>query len=170
MAMLFGRQSGSDAGAESNYSSTLEVIDALYTLEMKSNIAALGQRRRSARLHRSMAQWSSYWPVALGIAVSFFAPQMRAFVEPYRPWGLWLGFPMAALSIQPGVHLGSWMSSTLPTALLYLQFPLEGLLAKVAQRDKVTVYGVALQVLYFHALCFIDLWLLNGGLHRLMGR
>jgi hypothetical protein len=77
---------------------------------------------------------------------------------------------MVALSIQPEVHMGSMMSSLLPTAMLYLQFPLEGLLAKVAQRGKVTVDGVMLQVLYFHALCVIDLWLLNGGLHNLVGR
>jgi hypothetical protein len=170
MPFGFGRKSESDASEQGNYSATLEVIDALYNLEMKANIAALGQQRRNSRLHRSIAEWMSYWPVAVGMLISYFAPEIRAFVEPYRPWGLWLSFPMVALSIQPEVHMGSMMSSLLPTAMLYLQFPLEGLLAKVAQRGKVTVDGVMLQVLYFHALCVIDLWLLNGGLHNLVGR
>jgi len=54
--------------------------------------------------------------------------------------------------------------------MLYLQFPLEGLLAKIALRGNVRPYGVMVQVLYFHGLCIMELWLVNGGLWRLMGR
>ena len=168
MPMRFGTKSGFDAGAQGNSSDALRTIDALYNLEMKANIAALRQQQRSTRLHTSMAQWSEYWPVALGILVSFFAPQLRELVEPYRPWGLWVGFPMVALSSRPEVYLGSQLGSLLPTAMLYLQFPLEGLLAKFALRGSVTVYGVAIQVLYFHALCIVELWLVNGGLGQLL--
>jgi hypothetical protein len=93
---------------------------------------------------------------------------MREFVEAYRPWGLWLSFPMVALAIRPEVHMGSTMAAYLPTVLVYLQFPLEGLLAKVALKDHITVHGVIVQVVFFHGLCIIDLWLLSGGIWQVM--
>ena len=117
-----------------------------------------------------MAEWSAYWPVGVGIFVSFFAPQIRDLADPFRPLGLWISFPMVALSIRPEVYMGAHMAALLPTAMLYLQFPLEGLLAKIALKDNVTPYGVMLQVLFFHALCIIELWLVNGGFWHLIGR
>jgi hypothetical protein len=160
----------SDDTPQGNSSSALETIDALYNLEMRANLVALSQQRRTARLHRSLAQWSEYWPVALGILASFFAPQLREFVEPYRPWGLWVSFPMVAISIRPEIYMGTKMASLMPMAMLYLQFPIEGLLAKIALKGNVTPYGVMVQVLYFHGLCIMQLWLLNGGFWHLLGR
>ena len=160
----------SDDVPQGNGSVAMDAIDALYNLEMKANLVALRQQRRVSRLQRSLAQWTEYWPVAVGILISFIAPQIREFVEPYRPWGLWVSFPMVAISIRPEIYMGTKMAAFLPTAMLYLQFPIEGLLAKIALRGHVRPYGVMVQVLYFHGLCIMQLWLLNGGLWRLMGR
>ena len=168
MPRRFGTQS--DDTTPNNSSTALEAIDALYNLEMKANLVALRQQRRVTRLQRSLAQWTEYWPLAIGILASFLAPQLRAFVEPYRPWGLWISFPMVALSIRPEIYMGTKMAALLPTAMLYLQFPIEGLLAKIALRGNVTPYGVTVQVMYFHGLCIMQLWLLNGGLYHLIGR
>jgi hypothetical protein len=164
--MRFGRKPGLIGGEPVSGSDGLRMVEALYTLEMNANIAALRQQRRNARLNRAMTQWFSYWPVAVGILISFIAPLLRDFVEPYRPWGLWVTFPMVALSLRPEVYMGSMIAGLLPTAIMYLQFPLEGLLARFALRGNVTVYGVAIQVLCFHALCIVELWLLNGGLSQ----
>ncbi len=166
MQKLFGSQY--DDSAPSSGARALEMIDALYNLEMRANILALRQERRKARLQRSIAQWVEYWPVCAGILLSMVAPQMREFVEPFRPWGLWVSFPIVALSIRPEIYLGSHISAVLPAALTYLQFPLEGLLAKIALKGHVTVHGVVVQVVFFHGLCIMDLWLLNGGLYQLM--
>jgi hypothetical protein len=166
--MRFGTKSGPENTSQSSGSDAVAAIDALYSLEMKANFLALRQQRRAERVQRSMAQWSAYWPVAVGIMVSFFAPQMRAFVEPYRPWGLWVSFPMVALAARPEVYMGSKMAALFPTLMLYLQFPLEGLLAKFALRGNVTAYGVIVQVLYFHVLCVLELWLVNGGVWQLL--
>ena len=168
MPRLFGTQS--DDTTQSKGSAALEAIDSLYNLEMKANIVALRQQRRSIRLHKSIAQWAENWPVAVGILLSLFAPQLRGFVEQYRPWGLWVSFPMVALSVRPEIQMGSTMATLLPTAMLYLQFPLEGLLAKLALKGHVTPYGVMVQVMYFHGLCIMQLWLLDGGLWHLIGR
>ena len=166
MQKLFGAQS--DEPAQGNNAGALDMIDALYKIEMHANILAIREQQRRARFDKSMAQWAQYWPVALGILISLFAPQLREFVEAYRPWGLWLSFPMVALAIRPEVHMGSAMAAYLPTALVYLQFPLEGLLAKVALKGHITVHGVIVQVVFFHGLCIIDLWLLSGGLWQVM--
>jgi hypothetical protein len=64
--------------------------------------------------------------------------------------------------------MGSHIAAMLPAALTYLQFPLEGLLAKIALKGNVTVHGVVVQVVFFHGLCIMDLWLLNGGLWQLL--
>jgi hypothetical protein len=168
MPTLFGSQS--DDAPHGNNSAALEAIDALYHLEMKANILALRQQQRKARVQRSLGQWASYWPVALGIVISIFAPEIRACADLFRPWGLWVTFPMVALSIRPEIYMGSTMASLLPTAMLYLQFPLEGFLAKIALRGNVTVYGVIVQFVFFRGLCIMDLWLLNGGIWHLLGR
>ena len=120
--------------ANTGSSDALTAIDALYNLEMQANLLALRHQRRKERVQRSLAQWAEYWPMALGMLISVFAPQMREFVEAYRPWGLWVSFPMVAITMRPELHMSSAVATMLPTVMLYLQFPLEGLLAKVARR------------------------------------
>ena len=75
MPKRFGTQS--DDAPQGNGSAALAAIDALYDLEMKSNLLALRQQRRTERLHRSLAQWSEYWPMAVGILISLVAPQIK---------------------------------------------------------------------------------------------
>src|SRR5579859_2161998 len=105
MRKQFGSQH--DDAQQAGGFDALSALDALYKLEVNDNIMALRQRRRRERLSRSMAQWAAYWPFALGIMVSFLAPQMREFVEPFRPWGMWICFPMVALTMRPEMHLSS---------------------------------------------------------------
>jgi hypothetical protein len=164
--MLFGTQS--DDAPPVNNAAALEAIDSLYHLEMQSNLLYLRHQRRRERVRKSLSEWAAYWPMALGILLSCFTPQLREFLEQYRPWGMWIGFPMVSLALRPEVYLGSKMAALLPTALMYAQFPLEGLLAKVALKGTVTPYGVAMQVLYFHGLCVMELWLVSGGLQHLL--
>ena len=168
MPMPTATESGSNAGAQINGCDALRVIEALYDLELQANIAVIREEQRDERRHRSLAEWSSYWPVALGILGSFFAPQLREFVDGFRPWGLWGSFPLVALSLQPEMRMGSWMAAMLPTAAMYLQFPLEGLLARFTLRKGLTVRRVIEQVGCFHGLCIVDLWLLNGWVGHLM--
>lgn len=164
------REAESEDIPQASGSDALQAIDALYNLEMRANLMALQHQRRKERVSRSLSEWADYWPMALGILVSLFAPQLREFVEPYRPWGLWVSFPMVALTLRPEMNFSSEIAALLPTIMLYVQFPLEGLLAKVALKGHVTPYGVMVHVLYFHGLCIMELWLVNGGLWHLMGK
>ncbi len=165
-----GKKTVPDAGAQSSRSAALEAIDALYKQETRANIKALRERRRQARLERSLAHWTDYWPVAVGVVISFFAPQMRDMLSPFQQWGTWLVFPFVALAQRPEVYMGDKMAVLLPMVMLYAQFPLEGYLAKVILRGNVTVAAVAGQVLFIHALGIVELWLVSGAFWQLMAR
>lgn len=165
-----GKKTIPDASAQSSRSAALEAVDALYKQEMQANIAALRERRRQARLERSVAHWTEYWPVAVGVVMSFFAPQVHDLLAPFQQWGLWLVFPFVALAQRPEIYMGDKMAALLPMAMLYAQFPLEGWLAKILLRGNVTISAVAGQVLFIHGLCIVELWLVSGAFWQLMAK
>ena len=163
-------KSGPNAGVRGNRSVALEAIDALYKQEMKANIAALRERRRSQRKQKSLMRLAEYWPVAVGVVISLFAPQMQEIVAPFKPWGMWIVFPFVSIAGRPEIFMGDRLAVLVPAVMLYAQFPLEGLLARFALKGNVTVPSVLGQVLFLHALCIIELWLVNGSVWQLLGR
>jgi len=102
------------------------------------------------------------WPVIVGVGLAFIAPDLRDMVSQYHPWGMRLLFPVVALAERPEVQVGNWVTRLLPQVLLYLQFPAEGLLARMTLKHRVTLPGVARQVLFYHFLGATHLWLLSG--------
>lgn len=60
-------------------------VEALYEQELQANTTALQERRRKNRRRRSIHDWVEYWPLAAGIVVSSFTPQLRHVVEAFRP-------------------------------------------------------------------------------------
>lgn len=140
-----------------------EAMDEVYNRQKKANIAALRERERRARHGHSLKELSMYWPVAVGIVLSFFAPRLMELVTPFQPWGKWLVFPYMAILERPEVRL-SGDAGLLPMWMLYVQFPLEGMLAIMALRGKVTIGGVSGQVLTYHLLGAAELFLVNCAL------
>lgn len=137
-------------------------IDALYERERASNLASLEERRRQVRSLRSARDWAEYWPVAIGIVMGCFAPQLRALVELAKPWGLWVVFPLAAMIERPELAFSREFTYMAPTVALYAQFPLEGLLARWVLRGHVTVKRVLLQTFFLHFLGTMEMWMVNG--------
>ncbi|HEV2484670.1 MAG TPA: hypothetical protein VGT08_03970 [Terracidiphilus sp.] len=162
MLKFFGSKFGSNAQPQGNQSAGLSAIEAQYEREMQANLAALAERRRKTRRKRSVMDWAEYWPLAMGIVISCFVPQLHKLVVPYRPWGMWVVFPFAALIDRPEVGLSQGLASTLPLMIMYAQFPLEGLLARFGLRGRVTVLRVLGQVLFLHVMVFVELWLVSG--------
>lgn len=159
-----------EAGVQGNRSAALEAIDALYKQEMKANILALRERRRSLRQQKSLMHLVEYWPVAVGVFFSLFAPLLQEIVAPFKPWGMWIVFPFVSIAGRPEVFMGDKMAVLVPMVMLYAQFPLEGLLAKIALKGNVTPLAVAGQVLFLHLLCIVELWLVNGSVWHALGR
>jgi hypothetical protein len=166
MLKLFGNNSGYDASSQGGHSQALRAIDALYEQEMQANMAALAEQRRKTRRFRSAISLTEYWPFAVGIALSCFAPQISEFVAPFRPWGMWLAFPFAAIAGRPEMNLNGDLATSLPLLFMYAQFPIEGLLARFALKGHVTVPRVAGQILFLHLLAIVELYLVSGPLGK----
>lgn len=161
---------GPHKGSQGNRSDAQTAIDALYAQEMRDNVAALRERRRIRRHQQSVSRLVEYWPVAVGIVLSFFAPQLRDLIAPLGQWGMWLIFPFAVIAGRPEIYMGDEMAVILPMVMLYIQFPLEGLLAKIALKGNVTISGVAGQFLFYHLLGITELWLVNGAVRQVLAR
>jgi hypothetical protein len=157
-----GSKSGYRDGSQGSHTQALQAIDALYEREIQANMAALSEQRRRSRLQRSAVNLTEYWPFAVGIVLSCFVPQLRDFVEQFRPYGMWVVFPFAAIATRPEISSGSEISSLMPLMFMYAQFPLEGLLARFGLKGHVTVPRVLGQVLFLHLFAITELWLVSG--------
>jgi hypothetical protein len=137
---------------------------------MKENLLALRERRRILRQQKSLMRLAEYWPVGVGIFFAMFAPALQDIVAPFKPWGMWIVFPFVSIAGRPEIFMGDKLAAMVPTFMLYAQFPLEGLLAKIALKGNTRPPAVAAQVLLLHVLCIVELWLANGSVWQLLGR
>ena len=137
----------------------LEAEQALFRLWL--------QRQRRKRFWRGVGK---LWPIAIGAALGAIAPQLHAVVSRFEPWGLWLVFPFAVLGCRPELQVLGQIVRHLPLVLLYAQFPLEGLIAILALRLRVTVPGVAVQVFYLHYLAGLQLLMISGAVTQALVR
>ena len=112
---------------------------------------------RLQRFKLSLWRLLDYWPLALGVALGLLAPRLSALLAHSHPWGMWAVFPFVLLAGRPELHAG-----TLPSIILYLQFPVEGLVVQWAMRRHVTVSGTAGRVFYLHYLCVLQLLMVSG--------
>jgi hypothetical protein len=166
MLNIFGKKSKMDSSIQANHIAAFRAIDALYEQEMQANLAALTEQRRKSRRHNSAAHWAEYWPFAVGVAISCFVPQMRDFVDAYRPWGMWILFPFAALAGRSDIALSNQFVANMPLMYMFAQFPIEGLLARIAFRGRVSPLRVLGQVVCLHMFAVVELWLVNSPLGR----
>lgn len=121
------------------------------------------------RTRRFLGSLVRLWPVAVGIALGFLAPQLHAILDRFEPWGMWLVFPFAVLACRPEFHVAS-QSGSLPMLILYAQFPIEGMVARLALGRRVTVPGVAGQIFYLHYLAALQLAMIGGAVTQALIR
>ena len=143
---------------------------ALCQMEAETELAQLyemqrlHERREEERRRQFYRGLVRFWPVGVGFILACLAPGLQDLVAPFQPWGMRLVFPFVVLAGRQEIHLGAALARNLQGAMLYAQFPLEGLLAKILLRDRVTLAGVAVQLLLFHFLAVTEIWLLSGAL------
>ena len=118
-------------------------------------------RERHSRLVQSLV---TSWPIFVGILMAFCAPFLSEVLSVFKPWGMWLVFPFVELVGRPELHFGHDFQASAPHIMLFLQFPLEGLIAKKFLRGRVTLRGVASQVMIYHVLGAAQLWLVCRAL------
>ncbi len=106
--------------------------------------------------------WSLWWPVAAGLLLAVFAPGLREMALLWDPWGMRFLFPYVLLPGQPELGLGDELTRTLPRLMLYLQFPIEGLLTKINLSRGVRLSGALSQLVFLHAIGALVLFLVSG--------
>ena len=105
----------------------------------------------------------SWWPVVLGMGLGYLAPQLRDLLVPWAPWGMRLVFPFVLIAGRPEVGLSEELTAMLPQALLFAQFPLEGLAVKIMLGRGVKVSAAIGQMVSVHMVCTLVLWLVAGA-------
>jgi hypothetical protein len=107
----------------------------------------------------------SWWPVAAGVVLGCLAPQLSSLMASYEPWGPRIVFPFVQFVGLHEIGMSAELTRTLPQLMLYLQFPLEGLLTKSNLSRGVKISTALGQLVFLHALCVFVLWLvaLGGG-------
>jgi len=71
-------------------------------------------------------------------------------------------FPYVLLPGQREVGLSEELTRTLPQLMLYLQFPLEGLLTRLTFRRGIGLAGALGQLIFLHAIGALVLFLVSG--------
>lgn len=124
-----------------------------------------------AQHRKGWLRWiGNLWPIAAGVALGLLTPRLYELVVKFEPWGLWLVFPFAVLACRPELHAFAQLVRNFPMVVLYAQFPLEGLIARLALRRRVTPGGVAGQVFYLHYLAGLQLVMIGGAVTRALLR
>jgi hypothetical protein len=109
------------------------------------------------------ANWVSRWPVAAGVLLGLFAPQLSSLAASYGPWGMRIVFPLVLLSGLHETGFSDELTRNLPQIMLFLQFPLEGLLTMMTLNRGGKLSGALAQLVFLHGVCVLVLWMVAGG-------
>lgn len=107
--------------------------------------------------------WKSWWPLYAGIALSCIAPQLRSLLEPLAPWGMRAVFPFVQFFGLHELGMSDELTSTLPQIVLFLQFPIEGLMMKGSLSRGYKVSKAIWQLVSLHFVGALVLWIVALG-------
>lgn len=121
---------------------------------------ATAQRRRPKPA--GLALW---WPTLVGMALGFVAPRLWQYIQSaWSQLGPLCVFPYLFLCGRPELGIGQKLAANLSQLMLYLQFPLEGMIATwVVSKGSRQTKALG-QVALVHGLGIFVLWLLSKQL------
>ena len=108
-------------------------------------------------------RWTSWLPIAAGIAISSMAPQLFGLAGHWNPWGQRVLFPLVQLVGLHEIGMSDELTRTLPQLMLYLQFPLEGLLVASNLRRGMQPGRAFAPLPGLHFVCALVLWIVALG-------
>jgi hypothetical protein len=144
----------------------LYIASELERFVLQEHLAAFYKSVQAERHARSLRFLVSFWPVALGLLLGFYAASLYALVAARAPEAMTAVFPLHVLALRPEICISRAFARTVPHAMIYLQFPIEGLLIRIALWRRVTVSGVCGQVVSLHLFVVAHLWLASGALNQ----
>ena len=144
------------------------VATELERLHLMARMAAVHKQMRRERQARAFRYWVTFWPVALGVLLGAYAPLLRDLAAGYAPWVATLLFPLSAAAEQRELHFSLSMAQTLSQVMLFAQFPLDGMLARMVLKHRPTVMSVCGQVACLHTLALLYIALVTGSLSQIL--
>jgi hypothetical protein len=121
---------------------------------MSATASTLPKRKPAAKRKSRKKQpsgWLTWWPVILGIAVTPFAVKAATLMALTGPDGLRLLYPWMLIPKLHLLGLSDSLGNGISQAMMYLQFPLYGIIAMLIHRSKGPVAAI-LQVALVHLL------------------
>lgn len=131
-------------------------------------LAAFHRRLRFERQIRSLRSLVSLWPVVLGVLLGAYAPELRDLAANSAPWAVTLLFPFSVLVGERGLHFSWDTAHALAQFLLYAQFPLEGLMARIVLKHRVGLFKVLGRVVFLHVFAMLYFVLASGSLNQIL--
>jgi hypothetical protein len=156
------------AGVPTGSLASAYIATELERLHLKARIAAVNKQMRRERQARSLRYWATFWPVALGVLLGAYGPLLHDIAASYAPWAATLLFPFSAVAEQRGLNFSWTMAQTLSQLMLYAQFPLDGLLARMILKHRPTVMSVCGQVACLHTLAVLYIALVAGSFSQFL--
>jgi len=101
------------------------------------------------------------WPLVAGLILGYLSPYFHDLLANDDRWVTWVVFPFVELAGRHDLRLSPEMSRTLPWLILYLQFPLEGLLTMWNLRRRASLAFAVALTMSLHAAGAFALWLLS---------
>jgi hypothetical protein len=130
------------------------------TENKRLNIYARSMASRSKKKkHQGAGGLLSWWPVLLGIAVTPFTAKTASVLALGGPWPLRMLYPFAQLLQRPELAFGESMGDTLAQGMMYLQFPLEGLLMRFLLKYQPLLVSFLIVALFHLAAAGLLAWL-----------
>jgi len=126
---------------------------------MSATASTLPKRKPAAKRKsrkKQTSSWLAWWPVIVGIGVTPFAVKAATLMALTGPDGLRVLYPWMLLPKLRFLGLSGSLGDGISQAMMYLQFPLYGLVAMLLHRRK----GALAAILYLALLHLLAVGLL----------
>lgn len=101
------------------------------------------------------------WPFVSGLVLGIFSLELWNVLADLNQWGSWLVFPFVVLAARPEFGFGPGLNHPLPQLILFVQFPVEGLLAMLNLRLKGRISYAFAPIVFAHLAGAFFLFLLT---------
>jgi len=147
---------------QGNPTYSLANFDEVCKQEMQAGLARIHRQLEQERRKEHLRFLVGLWPIAAGLALACFAPLASELLAPSTSMEMGIVFPFVVLAGRPELHLTGFLAAVLPQFMLYAQFPLEGLVARMASKDRVTLPAITARIACFHVMAALLLLLVSG--------
>jgi hypothetical protein len=147
----------------------MQPVPAPRTSEFAHEVKAFQPRQTKAAVKtdgkaeskKSRIKIVTFWPIAVGIFLTGFAPEWHAMATQAGIWAVRLAFPLSLLATHREIGIDSQMATTLPQIALYAQLPIDGLLTTLTLVRGRSLKSALAGIFLMHGVSAFVLWLLT---------